>query len=682
MDAQPRNNIIYSGTLPGPVGNIATVIHSVPIDQQKQQFLDFYTFLSDDTSVLLQLNADKAYRVCLVGLPASSKVRIVHCMGLGSSAIGMTSPVDNNLLLLTGDGGIDIGTPIPLMLDTTVRSKQETFSMTEAQFFTQLESQGANYTWPLRRRSEAANSNTTTTIMQVAPIPAFLVMDGFTQDLDAADVYERILSLDDHEGEAFTHTKNFLLACLTSHNQGDNSPSIPQDILLTPPPAAARQWAISTFRRTFPTLQTPVDAPPGGGQNNANMDIAALLAQLLPQALGNNRQAIQEEKKDDDNAPHLMGMSKREMESTLQMCGLNATANPTLLPEWFQQCAEKGMTESYKLVIIRGQIMSNFKFEDAEVPLTTALLKVAAKRNWTGKEANINRPSLTNATEGLSLFLLLDLNEDEVAALNDDEAAVDLASVVRPDDIKALKQKFIAKVPTDQEKFMLLLERYANLLFALFTDECPFYKCVLRVIRSLKEYSRNARARLSLTTKASILWVIHKQSRRFAIGEVTVLEEFSHMHSQLQAKVSAYSHAETPKELIDNSKTEKPEKRKLEDKVPQPPPGDNKRAKPRVPPSGGNNSNRWHQRLREVLGTPLRTAGYPTFLAVMKYCNANPEEVYSRWSNKCAPNAFFGRCTLGMACRKDHSFPSETEVDKIIEITKKLQENPSGIKQG
>jgi hypothetical protein len=40
-----------------------------------------------------------------------------------------------------------------------------------------------------------------------------------------------------------------------------------------------------------------------------------------------------------------------------------------------------------------------------------------------------------------------------------------------------------------------------------------------------------------------------------------------HMHLQLQAKVSAYSHAETPKELIDNSKMDRPEdKRKQEDK--------------------------------------------------------------------------------------------------------------------
>jgi hypothetical protein len=110
-----------------------------------------------------------------------------------------------------------------------------------------------------------------------------------------------------------------------------------------------------------------------------------------------------------------------------------------------------------------------------------------------------------------------------------------------------------------------------------------------------------------------------------------------------------------------------------------------KRFKPdRVPSGGGGggNINKWHQKLREVLGQPLKAAGYPNFLAVMKYCNANPEEVYSRWSNKCAPNTFFGRCTLGMSCRKDHSFPTDNEVEKIIAITKKLQDNPTGIKQG
>ena len=32
--------------------------------------------------------------------------------------------------------------------------------------------------------------------MQIAPIPAFLAMDGFKKDIDAADLYERVLSIE------------------------------------------------------------------------------------------------------------------------------------------------------------------------------------------------------------------------------------------------------------------------------------------------------------------------------------------------------------------------------------------------------------------------------------------------------------------------------------------------------
>jgi hypothetical protein len=133
------------------------------------------------------------------------------------------------------------------------------------------------------------------------------------------------------------------LLFLASHNQGDPSPRLTQEMLLAPALAAACNWSIFTFANTFPTLQVPPAAQPGGN-NNANIDVDVPLAQLLPQALNNNCRETQEEKKDEELTIPLMGMSKRELESTLQICGLSPTAGPTLLPVWFQQCAEKGMT--------------------------------------------------------------------------------------------------------------------------------------------------------------------------------------------------------------------------------------------------------------------------------------------------------------------------------------------------
>jgi hypothetical protein len=50
--------------------------------------------------------------------------------------------------------------------------------------------------------------------MRIAPIPAFLVLDGFTSDVHAAELLERIASVENTDGEMYTHLKNFLLACL------------------------------------------------------------------------------------------------------------------------------------------------------------------------------------------------------------------------------------------------------------------------------------------------------------------------------------------------------------------------------------------------------------------------------------------------------------------------------------
>ena len=67
---------------------------------------------------------------------------------------------------------------------------------------------------------------------------------------------------------------------------------------------------------------------------------------------------------------------------------------------------------------------------------------------------------------------------------------------------------------------------------------------------------------------------------------------------------------------------------------------------------------------------------------IMRYCGTNAEDVYSRWSNKCAPNAFFGRCQKGMSCRKSHAQASDIDIEKILELTKKIRLNPQGITQG
>ena len=65
--------------------------------------------------------------------------------------------------------------------------------------------------------------------------------------------------------------------------------------------------------------------------------------------------------------------------------------------------------------------MSNTFYDDSNVPLTSPFLKMIIKRSWTGKDGNINRPSLLYDMEGLSPFTILDISEDTVALLNNED---------------------------------------------------------------------------------------------------------------------------------------------------------------------------------------------------------------------------------------------------------------------
>jgi hypothetical protein len=661
--------VIYNGTLPGPDSAVATVVSADDMAVHRQNAIDLYQFLVDDAKQLLQLNVDATPRTAVLGLPNSSKVRLLHCLGAGASGIGAISPTDGKLLCLTGDGDQEIGAPTPMVLPPEVLELREVICMTEAQFLTQLAEKGPTYTWPLVSRLRANEENQPKLVMQIAPIPAFLILDGFTKDVDAAELLERIFSLDNTDGEMYQHLKSYLQACLTGHNLGDPSPRISQDIVFAPPPLTARRWAKSRFARSFPTL-IPAPAPPANA-TAPPMDIAAIIAQLLPAAQGQRAQG--EEKKEEEDTP--LNMSQQELATTLLMCGLPAGANLTLLPAWIRTCAEKGMTDAYRSTVLRKHIMNNYRYEDAEVPLTNTILKMAIKRNWLGKEGNVDCPSLLNASEGLSPFLLMDLTEDQVAHLNYDEDAITDASSVTPSELKALKTKTKAIVPTSSEKFLLLLQRYANLLFALFGADCPLFQCVVTVITAVKAYSRNARDKMTQITRASILWVILKQSRRFSIGEMDVIQEFKGMHEHLANKMLGFNHAETPLDLLSSTKPQDTQKRKSNNNTP----AADKQSEPKKQKT---NPNSWHGKLKQALEPALTAAKQPGFLQAMAYCEVNLIDIYKKFGKKCAPNCFFGKCSRGNECTRDHSLPNDKEIEYIMEATKKLRTEPTGLLQG
>ena len=220
--------------------------------RQREIASALYEFLTGSNPDLLRLNeGDQAY-TALLSVAKTKYVKVVFCPGVGSSPIGANaSATDGKLLLLQGDGDAECGPPSPLCITKAATETQIVAAMTHEQFSATITGKGSGFSYPLLARNAVSN---TATVMALAPIPPYLVYDGFDTDLNAAEVLERVLKDSEATGDMFEHLQDFLCACLTAHNAGDNKPFVPSASMTGAPPRAARQWAKEKFTKCFPAL--------------------------------------------------------------------------------------------------------------------------------------------------------------------------------------------------------------------------------------------------------------------------------------------------------------------------------------------------------------------------------------------------------------------------------------------
>ena len=171
--------------------------------------------------------------------------------------------------------------------------------------------------------------------------------------------------------------------------------------------------------------------------------------------------------------------------------------------------------------------MANTFYDDTDIPLNAPFVKMIIKRTWTGKDENINRPSLLYDMEELSPFTMLDLSKDEVALLNNEDDLITSASLVHVADLRQQHKLKKFCITAEADEFMLMLKRYANLVYVVFSETCPLFKVLREAILALRDFSHEARKRMTMGTKGSILWIVFRQLRQFALGKVNILCEFT-----------------------------------------------------------------------------------------------------------------------------------------------------------
>ena len=405
--------VFYSGTLPaGGDGTVASAFKNISLEDHRSMAAQLYSFLADPAANLMQLNADKRLMTALLAIPHTRLVKVVYGIGFGASEIGTFSPLDKKLLALFGEGGGTLGTPQVLVLEESARTKQDVIALNDETFQHTLQEKGRNYPVPL---AYAVNITTPpVSIMQLVPIPAHLVLDGFASDLDAAEVYERIQAATVQD-EVLAHAAAFLRAVLLKFRATHKTPFTSQATFMTMSSKEARTWATSRFSELFPGATTP------GQQEHPDQTAWPLLvAQLAAHqqsatnaGTGNTEENI---------------MSEYELRLTYKLCGFPpGESSLEHLPQWFRDVSDKKLTEHAKNMIITNAINTMIRYEDAEVPITPALLKMIRKRDWTGQDTG-KYPAYANATKGLSPFALIDLSDDDVATMMTEYEALDQAT--------------------------------------------------------------------------------------------------------------------------------------------------------------------------------------------------------------------------------------------------------------
>lgn len=668
---------VYDDTLPAAKGMIAKTFGDKDPGELKTLCKAFYTFLQQGQPNLLQLSNDLSLYTALVPLPASYKCRLVYGFGLGTSPLGGTSPIDNQILALYQEGDKEIGPPLHIMLPPTMIATEERLCPSGQKVQASLMTAQQTTVYPMYRSASVGNDKES--MMMMAPVPAHLFLDGFDKDLDAPVIYERLLRCAEVEEEYVQHALKVVRSALVQPNRDQHCVHLSMEAVIQSGSCKElRKWAHSRAMTMFPSLKPPMIA-------NIPMLPPTPPAHMVPRPppLAEEVQIIKAP------PPTKERITKREQQKLFTMLGFDKKVIPHLkeadLPT-HMRAVEDEVTKHMKDSVIKERLSQHVQYEECPVPAHPAILETLRKRDFGGMD-NFMHPSYAHACSKLSPFLCMDMTETQMAKLHEMEEALSYATATTPADYIAMKSTR-ALVPKEYMDFVHLLCTFANLIFAWFTAASPLYIKLKMLINAIKAFHRTARSFFTLETKATILWLTFLQTRMFAEGTDEEFTPFTRMIDNLTAKDAVINYAEVPAELISNSKKahglaqhETPArgtKRSVDEA------GMTTPENPSKPPR--QNPNNWHPKIKQAIGPTfdaLRKKGFNNFKLSLKqvcaFCGVTNKQ-FSTSSSVCTSNKVLGHCFSGDKCKFKHIMASDTEADKIIVMLDKIKSDQEGFK--
>jgi hypothetical protein len=338
----------------------------------------------------------------------------------------------------------------------------------------------------------------------------------------------------------------------------------------------------------------------------------------------------------------------------------------------WHQLNEKNLQKVDKIAIARNALESEVQWKGAKVMPLHSLLTMLVMRTWEGETS---MSSLYSAAKGLTPFAVPCLTEAEVDSKNELTDALATATSTTVKDITATKIK-ATTTPTFQ-KLITRLQRFGNLLLPAFGDTCPMLISIENIVEALENYNDTAIKSTTKRSIASILWIVHLQSRHFAngkmIGENAFLPEFALMIQAIKSKQPVY-HGEVPTALYMD--VSDPKKRPPIDDTKN----ENKKIKTETPTETFVLVNRdatYHPKIKAAMLPFTSMQRLPKLAHICKAANVYSGNLFPKRNNLCIKSQILGKCYSN--CPHEHIKVTDEEATKALDLLKTVIDQPNKI---
>ena len=353
------------------------------------------------------------------------------------------------------------------------------------------------------------------------------------------------------------------------------------------------------------------------------------------------------------------------------MCGLVAGEEKDV-PKIWAQLAEKNASTADKKTSVKLHLEENYFWDDNAscVKPLSSLINMIIKRDF---DEDMSLSSLFSATKGLTPFATPKVTSQELEKWNEQASDLEKATTKTVKDVASVKRP--ATCPQSFDELLHHIRRYGNLIFSLFGDQSPMFLLLKQVVKDISQYGEVAQENLSLQSIASILWIIHLQSRHFAAGKLltteAVLPEFNHMMHCINSSLPIM-HGEVPPALYQpsapthDSSTTSTKKRKntFDTKTPS-----TKKAKI-------IKLQHYHPALKKALKPFIDGEGkLPRVQQLCMAANTTADKLFPNYPGICIKSTLYGTCFED--CKRKHLAINDAEATNAIKLLKPVLDDPS-----